>query len=297
MKSLLGSSCLFALLMVSSLSAAEPISEAIWPEGKVPGLAEGEKEEIVEVIDDRIGRKVTKVTKPTVTVYKPDPAKDTGAAVVICPGGGYHILAYDLEGTEVAAWLNEIGVTGVILHYRVPRAKEGEPYINPLKDAQRAIRLVRAHADDWKIDPNKIGILGFSAGGNLAAVTSNAQEATYEAVDKVDQLDPRPNFTLLIYPAYLNPEGKPTELTPQTAVHKDTPPAFLVHASNDPISSTGSAAYYFGLKQQGIPAELHIFPKGGHGYGLRPTEQRVTQWPKLASGWLLEEILVEPEKK
>lgn len=297
MKSLLRPSCLLALLMVSSLSAAEPISEAIWPEGKVPGLGEGEKEEIVEVIDERIGRKVTKVTKPTVTVYKPDPAKDTGAAVVICPGGGYHILAYDLEGTEVAAWLNEIGVTGVILHYRVPRAKEGEPYVNPLKDAQRAIRFVRAHAADWKIDQDKVGILGFSAGGNLAAVTSNASDGTYQEIDTIDQLDPRPNFALLIYPAYLNPEDRPTALTPQTSVDENTPPTFLVHTSDDRISATGSAAYYFGLKQHDIPAELHIFPQGGHGYGLRPTEQRVTQWPKLASGWLLQEILVEPKKE
>lgn len=296
MNCLLRSSCLFALLMVSTLSAAEPFSEAIWPEGKVPGLAEGEKEEIVEIIDERIGRKVTKVTKPTVTVFKPDPAKDTGAAVVICPGGGYHILAYDLEGTEVAAWLNEIGITGVVLHYRVPRAKEGEPHVNPLKDAQRAIRLTRAHAEDWKIDPDKVGILGFSAGGNLAAVTSNADESAYETVDEVDQIDARPDFALLIYPAYLNIDGQGIELTPQTSVDEKTPPTFLVHTSDDRVSSTGSAAYYYGLKQNNVPAEMHIFPQGGHGYGLRPTEQRVTQWPKLASGWLQKEVLVDPKQ-
>lgn len=296
MNCLLRSSCLFALLMVSTLSAAEPFSEAIWPEGKVPGLAEGEKEEIVEIIDERIGRKVTKVTKPTVTVFKPDPAKDTGAAVVICPGGGYHILAYDLEGTEVAAWLNEIGITGVVLHYRVPRAKEGEPHVNPLKDAQRAIRLTRAHAEDWKIDPDKVGILGFSAGGNLAAVTSNADESAYEPVDEVDQIDARPDFALLIYPAYLNIGGQGIELTPQTSVDEKTPPTFLVHTSDDRVSSTGSAAYYYGLKQNNVPAEMHIFPQGGHGYGLRPTEQRVTQWPKLASGWLQKEVLVDPKQ-
>lgn len=296
MNCLLRSSCLFALLMVSTLSAAEPFSEAIWPAGKVPGLAEGEKEEIVEIIDERIGRKVTKVTKPTVTVFKPDPAKDTGAAVVICPGGGYHILAYDLEGTEVAAWLNEIGITGVVLHYRVPRAKEGEPHVNPLKDAQRAIRLTRAHAEDWKIDPDKVGILGFSAGGNLAAVTSNADESAYEPVDEVDQIDARPDFALLIYPAYLNIDGQGIELTPQTSVDEKTPPTFLVHTSDDRVSSTGSAAYYYGLKQNNVPAEMHIFPQGGHGYGLRPTEQRVTQWPKLASGWLQKEVLVDPKQ-
>lgn len=285
-----GLSC---LLSIGSLTAAEPVSQPIWPEGKVPGLAAGEKEEIVDEMDERIGNRVTKVTKPTITIHKPAADIDTGAAVVICPGGGYHILAYDLEGVEVANWLNEIGITGVVLHYRVPRAKEGAPYENPLKDAQRAIRTVRANAEKWKIDPNKVGILGFSAGGNLAAVTSNADEPAYEAIDKIDEQSARPDFALLIYPAYLNIDGKGTELTEETQVDASTPPTFLIHTSDDRVSSTGSAAYYFGLKQNNVPAELHIFPQGGHGYGLRPTEQRVTQWPTLATGWLQKEILVE----
>ena len=286
--------CLFTLLLLCAVSpvwAEQPLSVDLWPEGKVPGLAASEAEEIVEVIDERIGRRVNKVTKPRITIYKPDAQRDTGAAVVICPGGGYNILAYDLEGVEVAQWLNTFGITGVVLHYRVPRAKEGEIYENPLKDAQRAIRLVRAHAQDWKIDPNQVGILGFSAGGNLAAVASNAGDTNDEPIDTVDQLSPRPNFTLLIYPAYLNPEGDDTALTPEATVTEETPPTFLVHTSDDRISSTGSLAYYLGLKRHDIPAELHIFPQGGHGYGLRPTKQRVTQWPQLAEGWLTREIL------
>ena len=287
---LCGLSC---LLSIGSLSAAEPVSQPIWPEGKVPGLAAGEKEEIVDEMDERIGNRVTKVTKPTITIHKPAAEIDTGAAVVICPGGGYNILAYDLEGVEVAQWLNKIGITGVVLHYRVPRAKEGAAYENPLKDAQRAIRTVRANAEEWKIDPAKVGILGFSAGGNLAAVTSNADESAYVAIDKIDEQSARPDFSLLIYPAYLNIDGKGTELTAETQVDEATPPTFLIHTSDDRVSSTGSAAYYFGLKQNNIPAELHIFPQGGHGYGLRPTEQRVTQWPTLATGWLQKEILVE----
>lgn len=293
MKVLSFSLALVLVSLVLPLSAAEPVALDLWPEGKVPGLAAGEKEEIVEEMDERIGSRVTKVTKPKITVYKPDPSIDTGAAIVICPGGGYNILAYDLEGVEVAKWLNEIGVTGVVLHYRVPRAKDGEAYVNPLKDAQRAIRVTRAHAEEWKIDPNKIGILGFSAGGNLAAVASNADEKTYEAVDEADQLNARPNFSVLIYPAYLNPKDKDTELTEEVAVDESTPPAFMIHTSDDRISSTGSIAYYLGLKRLGIPAELHIFPQGGHGYGLRPTDKRVTGWPELATGWLKTEILAE----
>ncbi len=289
-------SVLALLSLVSSLAAAEPVAVDLWPSGQVPGLAAGEKEEIVDEMDDRIGNRVTKVTKPKITVYKPDAAKDTGAAVVICPGGGYHILAYDLEGVEVAQWLNEMGVTGVVLHYRVPRAKEGAPHVNPMKDAQRAIRLTRANAEKWNIDPNKVGILGFSAGGNLAAVTSNADEATYEPIDDADKLSVRPDFSLLIYPAYLNPKDADTELTPEASVDENTPPAFLVHTSDDRVPSTGSLAYYLGLKRLGIPAELHIFPSGGHGYGLRPTDKPVTHWPKLATAWLETEVLVDDKK-
>jgi len=288
-------SVLVLLIFVSNARAAEPMALNLWPEGKVPGLAAGEKEEIVDEMDDRIGNRVTKVTKPKVTVYKPDPQNDTGAAVVICPGGGYHILAYDLEGVEVAQWLNKIGVTGVVLHYRVPRAKEGKLYANPLSDAQRAIRLTRANAQDWKIDPDKVGILGFSAGGNLAAVTSNADETAYEPIDDADKLSARPDFTLLIYPAYLNQKEADTELTPETSVDKSTPPAFLVHTSDDRVPSTGSVAYYLGLKRLDIPAELHIFPSGGHGYGLRPTDKPVTKWPQLAADWLKNEVLSDEQ--
>ena len=293
MKRLLLIASAVVVLLTSTLRAAEPTALDLWPQGKVPGLAAGETEEIVETIDPRIGRRVTKVSKPKITVYKPDPSMDTGAAIVICPGGGYNILAYDLEGTEVAKWLNDIGVTGVVLHYRVPRAKEGEAYENPLKDAQRAIRLTRANADAWKINPDKIGVLGFSAGGNLAAVTSNADEPNYDAIDEADKLSARPDFTVLVYPAYLNPKDSDTELTPEAAVDETTPPAFLVHASDDRVSATGSVAYYLGLKRLNIPAELHIFPDGGHGYGLRPTDKRVTSWPDLATGWLKTQVLAE----
>lgn len=284
-------SVLAILAFVSPAFAAEPVAVNLWPEGKVPGLAAGEKEEIVDEMDDRIGNRVTKVTKPKITVYKPDAEIDTGAAVVICPGGGYHILAYDLEGVEVAQWLNKIGVTGVVLHYRVPRAKEGEVYASPLSDAQRAIRVTRANAEAWKIDPQKVGILGFSAGGNLAAVTSNAEDAAYSPIDDADKLSARPDFSVLVYPAYLNKKDADTELTPEASVDENTPPAFLVHTSDDRISSTGSIAYYLGLKRLNIPAELHVFTSGGHGYGLRPTEKPVTHWPDLASEWLKKEVL------
>ncbi|MEX0794759.1 MAG: alpha/beta hydrolase [Pirellulaceae bacterium] len=286
-----------ALLLASLAGAAVARGEeknqgetvTLWPEGKVPGLAAGEAEEIVENTDQRIGRRVTKVTKPQITVYRPPAEKANGSAVVICPGGGYHILAYDLEGVEVAKWLNGLGVTGIVLHYRVPRAKEGPAHQWPLADAQRAIRLARASAEKWSLDPEKIGVMGFSAGGHLAAVASvGREEEAYPAVDAIDQENPRPNFSLLVYPAYLNPQESDVELAPEFQIDDQAPPTLLIHTGDDNVSSTGSIAYYLAMKRQNRPAELHIFPSGGHGYGLRPTEKRVTAWPELAEGFLRE---------
>lgn len=272
----------------------QPEALTLWPEGKVPGLAAGEAEEIVEAIDERIGRRVTKVTKPQITIYRPPAEKANGSAVVICPGGGYHILAYDLEGVEVAKWLNGLGVTGIVLHYRVPRAKEVPAHQWPLADAKRAIRMARANAERWNLDPEKIGVMGFSAGGHLAAVASVGlpEEESYPAIDAIDEENPRPNFSLLVYPGYLNAEGSDTELAPEFKVDENSPPALLIHTGDDRVSSTGSIAYYLAMKRNNRPAELHIFPSGGHGYGLRPTEKRVTAWPELAEGWLRENKVI-----
>ena len=233
-------------------------------------------------------KRVTAVSVPTITRYAPDPARDTGAAVVVCPGGGYQILAMDLEGTEVCEWLNSIGVTGILLKYRVPPASGVKRYAAPLQDVQRALGLVRSHAAEWRIDPQRIGIMGFSAGGDLSALASTRfTERTYAVVDEADQTSCRPDFAMLIYPAYLIEKSGP-DLAPELTVSSNTPPTFLIQTENDPIHVENSIYYYLALKRAGVPAEMHLFAAGEHGYGLRPSTNRVTSWPTLAEQWLFD---------
>ncbi len=266
-------------------AADDPQPQEIWP-GSIPG----EKGDVGEekLLEPREGQKpvmrLTNVTRPTIAVYRPSKDKDTGAAVLICPGGGYHILAMDLEGTEVADWLNSIGVTGILLKYRVPRRAELPKHLAPLQDAQRAMSTVRANAQKWGIDPKRIGILGFSAGGHLSACAStNFDKRHYEAVDEIDRVSCRPDFTVLLYPAYLVDKEK---LTPEIRVRAETPPVFFVHASDDRISSENSLRMYLALRQAGVPAEVHVFRAGGHGFGLRPSNHPCSQWPKLCEAWM-----------
>lgn len=282
------STCLLISFASGATYADEPVQVAVWP-GRPPGVAENQELGNISEQDERIGSRVTMVTKPVLTVYKPAAEKDTGAAVVICPGGGYNILALDLEGTEVAQWLTGFGVTGIVLQYRVPRAKELAKHDLPLKDAQRAVSLARQHAADWKIDPNRIGILGFSAGGHLAAMAStNFARRTYEPVDSVEDQSCRPDFTILVYPAYLTGEKGELglKLAEDVPVTDQTPPAIMIHAQNDRVTCNSSIAYFMALKEHEIPAELHIYPSGGHGYGLRPTEHAVTSWPDRVERWM-----------
>ncbi len=228
------------------------------------------------------------VSTPTLTVYKPAPEKDTGAAVLICPGGGYNILAYDLEGSEVCEWLNSIGVTGVLLKYRVPRRPGLPQHAAPLQDAQRAMGLVRQQAKELGIDPNRLGVLGFSAGGHLAAALSNNHtERTYPVVDDADKLSCKPDFAVLVYPAYLTQKDKGDILTPEMAVSAtNTPPTFLVMAQDDGVRVENVLFYSLALKNAKVPAEAHIYPTGGHGYGLRRTDNPVTWWPDRAADWM-----------
>jgi acetyl esterase/lipase len=217
-------------------------------------------------------------------MYFPPKEKDTGAAVVICPGGGYNVLAMDLEGEEVAAWLNSIGVTGIVLKYRVP-ARNGQPrHQAPLQDAQWALSLVRSHAADWRIDPGRIGILGFSAGGHLAAAAAtNHDRRQYDALDAVDKVSCKPDFVVLIYPAYLTAKDG---LAPEIRVTKETPPTFLAHAADDPVSPENSIAFFKALRRAGVPAELHIYGSGGHGFGLRHSDHPCSTWPQRCEEWL-----------
>ena len=276
----------FAMFLATvTVQAGEPlVTLRVWND-QVPG----EKNDIgVEKLLPPRGTKpiqrLSNVTDPTIAVYKPPAEKDTGSAVLICPGGGYNILAMDLEGTEVADWLNSIGVTGIVLKYRVPRRKNLAKHQAPLQDAQRAMSLVRAKAQQWGIDPQRIGILGFSAGGHLsAAASTNFDRRHYEAIDEYDKLSCRPDFMVLIYPAYLL-DG--TVLADEIRVSKKTPPTFLVHAGNDGISAENSARLYLALKRVGVPAEMHIYADGGHGFGLRPSRFACSSWPQRCEAWL-----------
>lgn len=253
-------------------------SMKIWP-GLAPSETEANEGEVLpeEGCDCQ---RITNVSCPTVAVYPGEATAQPAPAVLVCPGGGYDVLAYDKEGTEFAQWLNSIGYAAVILKYRVPAKKDGA-----LQDAQRAMRLVRRNATAWGVDPGHVGVLGFSAGAHLSARLSTAFEtATYSAVDDTDQLSCRPDFSVLAYPAYM--AGQDCQLAPEFAVTAHTPPAFMVHTADDPYPATSSIAYYLALWKAGVRAEMHVFPAGGHGYGLRPSEHAVTRWPELCAVWL-----------
>jgi acetyl esterase/lipase len=234
------------------------------------------------------------VSVPTIFVFRPTAEKQNGAALIICPGGGYNILALDLEGTEVAEWFAERGVTCFVLKYRVPRRPDMNPTnLAALQDGQRAVSLVRSRAREWGVDPARIGILGFSAGGNLAGMTAmHFSERRYPNVDGADTIPSRPDFAVLVYPAYFVKSSKEDknamyEIDDATVkVSKETPPMFFVHAGDDGVPATNCVLMYLQLKKAGVPSELHIYPTGGHGYGLRPTEQPVTHWPERCYDWL-----------
>jgi len=295
MKKTLTCTIALALLLGSHARAGEkPKPIEIWP-GTVPGEEGDVGEE--KSVPPREGQKnvirLTNVTRPTITVYRPAEKRDTGAAVLICPGGGYHILAWDLEGTEVADWFNSAGVTGIVLKYRVPRRKDRPKYLAPLQDAQRAMSTVRANAEKWSIDPERIGILGFSAGGHLAACAStNFDQRQYEPIDEIDRVSCRPDFAVLVYPAYLAEEG---ELTPEIRVTSETPPIFFAHAGDDRISPENSLQMFLALREAGVPAEVHVFKSGGHGFGLRPSEHPCSGWPKLCEAWMRVQGIIPAE--
>lgn len=287
-------SLLLALCCLPAGAAEKPFTLDVWP-GQPPGEngSVGEEKDMSKPGEGLVGGKpvirLGNVSHPTLAVFRPAKEKDTGAAVLIAPGGGYHILAWDLEGEEVAQWLNTLGVTGIVLKYRVPRRPgqpSDKPPIGPLQDAQRALSLVRSKAKEWGVDPNRIGMLGFSAGGHLAAeAATNWDRRAYEAVDEVDRTSCRPDFLVLIYPAYLTTKGSES-LAPEIRVSRETPPTFFAHAGNDGISVENSVQTYLALKRAGVPAELHVYPTGGHGYGLRRTAEPVTTWPERCEVWL-----------
>jgi acetyl esterase/lipase len=286
---------------VMCASAAEPIVLNVWP-GKAPAETKvlPPEADLTKPEDKLIaGRRIIKlgnVTTPQIAVYRPAADKDTGAAVVICPGGGHHILAYDLEGTEVAEWLNTIGVTGIVLKYRVPFRDADKRWSAAVQDAQRAMSLVRSKAAEWKLDPQRIGICGFSAGGETAGLTTLFEQRQYEAIDDVDKLSSQPNFALLIYAAGFT-DSTDAKLRDYVVVSKQTPPMLFVHAFDDRVSVQNPLLLASALKKVGGSAELHLFATGGHGYGLRPTDEAVTHWPQRAGEWLKERGFLNARKQ
>lgn len=269
----------------------------LWPHG-APGEKGdiGEEKEMPPQGNTKIIR-LGNVSQPTITVTRPPRDKDTGTAVVVCPGGGYNILAMDLEGTEVVEWLNSVGVTGVLLKYRVPRRKGLEKHAAPLQDVQRAIGMVRHRASEWGINPNRIGVLGFSAGGHLsAAISTNYEKRTYDQVDAADGVSCRPDFTFLIYPAYLTVKEEGDRIAPELPINTKTPPTFLLQTQDDGVRVESSLFYYLALKNNKVPAEMHLFAKGGHGYGLRPSPNDVSKWPERATEWMKSQGLLEKAK-
>lgn len=246
---------------------------------------------------------ISNVSRPTMTVYAPK-GTNTGAAVVVFPGGGFQILAIDLEGTEACDWLTSRGITCVLLKYRVPskpydwrcdcRPHNLELSVPSLQDAQRAVRLVRLHAEAWHIDPHRIGVLGFSAGGYLVAeVSTNFKRRLYAPIDAADKQSSRPDFAVAVYPGHLATEAG--TLNPQVPVSHDTPPTFLVQAEDDHVDGVQqSLVYYAALEQAGVPVEMHLYAHGGHAFGLRPTALPITGWPRLVDAWLVTIGVVRP---
>lgn len=291
--------------------SSAPIVEPLWPNG-VPGGAGVKDNEVTTNTGGAVlDRHVRNVHKPTLTVYLPPKEKASGAAAVICPGGGYGILALDKEGHDIARWLQSIGIAGCVLKYRLPRP-EGHVYGHaaPLADAQQALRLVRSRAAQWNLDPKRVGIMGFSAGGHLASTAGTHFDRGQPTSDNpLDRAGTRPDFMILIYPVVSfsvaighsgsrqNLLGNPPDpkliesYSNELHVTHDTPPTFLVHTSDDPVKVENSVQFYLALHRAKVPAEMHIFARGGHGYGMRTEWQGVknppvSMWPRLCERWL-----------
>ena len=277
------------------MSGSPNVARDLWPKEKIPFYVASEKPEGVEPMTDDVVR-VRDVSVPQILPVAVPGAEKPTPAVVICPGGGYSILAWDLEGTEVAHWLKDRGIAAFVLKYRVPNQRDAA-----LADAQRAVRWVRAHAAEFKVDPGAVGIMGFSAGANLTVRTAtHFKEPVYPASDAVDAESCRPDFQLPIYPWDLlpclkkAPNGWPEvwetsgemKLDPAYPVDAQTPPAFIVQAQDDFCQIETSIGYYLALRKAGVRSALHVYPDGGHGYGQRRMDKAIDHWNDVAAEWL-----------
>lgn len=286
---------LFILVTLSgSLSAQRPAWEPapghvtlpLWPRVQ----SAGPEIDATTTKDRQVAGKpvvrLTNVANPTITLYPPS-GKSSGAGIVVFPGGSYRVLAIDLEGTEVCDWLNSIGVTCILLKYRVPDSGPFPKSPAALEDAQRAVGMVRQHAAEWHIDPQRIGVLGFSAGAHLAAALStHFDHRLYDPADAADQLSCRPDFAVIIYPGYLAIAEQNFAPNPEIHVTDKTPQSFIVQTEDDPVHVENSTVYFLALKDAKVPAEMHLYAQGGHGYGLRRTDLPVTSWPQSVETWL-----------
>lgn len=278
----------FLALSASLLTAAPaPVTVKLWPNG-APEPAGFESKAETSLASPKDGlRRVSNVSEPTLTIYQPQ--NPNGTAVLVCPGGGYSHLAIEHEGEQVCAWLNSLGVTGVLLKYRVPRRDSADPGAVPLQDAQRAMGILRKRAKEWGLKSGRIGILGFSAGGHLCVqMALHSQERTYPLDPAIEVEDVAPNFAIPIYPAYLVSKTDNFQLLPRFAVTDRAPPICLVHAHNDKgeTSSSSSALLYLEYKKRNLPAELHIYTEGGHGFGMKATGLPSAKWPALVGEWM-----------
>jgi acetyl esterase/lipase len=278
--SALAFSCVaFAQQSLPPIPSSTGIVQPLWPAGKMPGHGAAKPEEKQpKGVADENAEHITNVSDPAITVYKAPDAKGPAPALIICPGGGYGGLAYRKEGIEIAGWLNSLGITGIVLKYRVPGDRDGA-----FQDVQRAMRLARLHAAEWGIQADKLGVMGFSAGGHLSArLSTNFDTAAYPSIDAADALSCRPDFVILVYPAYLEVKGK---LAPELPVSAQTPQTLIVHNADDHAFLPGSKIYDAALTAAGVPHQFLFYPTGGHGYGLR-SDKAVKVWPTDAAAWL-----------
>jgi len=276
-----------------SPNAIDPIENlSLWPE-LAPGESTTESGTTLpsRQTDNPLITRIEKITQPTLDVFPA--SKPNGKAVLILPGGGFRYVVTDLEGSEAAKWLNDLGITAFVLRYRTSTVREGA-WKRPLQDSQRAIRLIRSNAQQWKIDPEKIGLLGFSAGGQVASVHLTTTESAYKSQDETDHHSFKPNFGILVYPWRIYDDANDSLISP-IKVDPNTPPTFLVHTHDDASTSLGAVLFYAALKRQNIASEIHVYQNGGHGYGTRSRpNSAIGTWKERASEWLRVNSLTSP---
>ena len=281
---------LFAFLAFPSFSVAAPSDPIkLWP-----GVAPGDEDVALKAQDTEVRKDQTQITRnvsvPTLTMYLAPEDNNKGTTILVCPGGAYNVLANSHEGIDVCEFLNSQGINAGLLMYRVPRRPDRDKHAAPLQDVQRAMTMIRANAKEWKLRPEKVGILGFSAGGHLSAMALTSDgKRTYPSTaagEEPEGISCVPDFGVLVYPAYLEAKDETANLSPELTVTATTPPTFLVVADDDKKYVEGSAWFYIQMFRKNRPCELHIFAKGGHGFGMRKTDERVAHWPQMAVDWM-----------